>query len=281
MSRYRLLVANPPHGTLDAERGGATLGLAATQFLGKARYTIPEIWFADADPAVVDACKTQLEDAGCRVIPLDAGELTAVPDRRRVRTFEFDEQGFVAHCESGDVTVAYDLPVVGIYCRPREPGPDVATARGRRTSAMLSYRDRILEATGSAGGAVGDAADYVPFLDLFVSNGATTSRIAVLQNLVNFSGLGRVEPRAASNLQALVEGCERRFARSRFDRRLVGMRVRARSGEPRPAGAEHRLGYSYASPGFLQLLGSVDPALAAISQAELASRLAYLTQRTI
>lgn len=279
MTRYRMLVANPPHGAVDPDRAGATLGLAPTQFLGKARYTIPEIWFADQDPAVVDACKAQLEAAGCRVLPLDVGELTSVPERSRVRTFEFDDNGFVAHCEGGDVTVAYHRPLVGIFCRPREPGPDVGARRSRRTSSMLSYRDRLLEAAGGGGGVAGEAADFVPFLDLFVFDGTATGRIAVFQNTVSFSGLGRVEPRAANNMQALVESCEGHFVRARFDRRLVGMRVRNRWGEPRPRGAEHRAGYSFASPGLLELLGSEDPRLAEISQPELSSRLAYLTQR--
>jgi len=279
MTHYRMLVANPPHGAVDADRGGATLGLAPTQFIGKARYTVPEIWFADHDPGVVDACKAQLEAAGCRVMPLDVGELTSVPPRSRVRTFEFDDNGFVAHCEGGDVTVAYNRPLVGIFCRPREPGPQAGARTSRRTSSMLSYRDRLLEAAGGGGGVAGDTADFVPFLDLFVFDGATTGRIAVLQNTVNFSGLGQVEPRAANNMQALVETCEGHFARARFDRRLVGMRVRSRWGEARPRGAEHRVGYSFASPGLLDLLGSVDPRLAEISQPELSSRLAYLTQR--
>jgi len=144
---------------------------------------------------------------------------------------------------------------------------------------MLSYRDRLLEAASGGGNVTGDASEYVPFLDLFVFDGATTGRIAVVQNAVNFAGLGRVEPSAASNMQALVESCEGHFVRARFDRRLVGMRVRSRWGESRPRGAEHRVGLSYASPGLLELLGSVDPALAEISQPELASRLVYLTQR--
>jgi len=278
MTRYRLLVANPPHGAVDAERGGATLGLAPMQFLGKAHYPIPEIWFADSDAAVVDACRAQLADAGCRLTLLDAGELTTVPQRRRAHTFEFDASGFVVHCDGDDVTVAYDRAVVGVYCRPREPGPG-GVARERRTSSMLSYRDRILETAGATAGGAEDPADYVPFLDLFVPNGTTVSRIAVLQNAVNFAGLGRVEPRAATNMQTLVESCESRFTRARFDHRLVGMRVRNRSGEPRPAGAEHRLGYSFASPALLEVLGSVDPLLATISQPELSSRLAYLTLR--
>lgn len=280
MTGYSLLIANPPHGAVDAERGGAWLGLTAQQFLGKARYGVPEIWFADSDQAVVAECRAKLEAIGCRVAVLDAGELTTVPGRSRVRSFEFGEEGFVAHLDDGEIVVAYDDPMVGIYCRPRElvrvPGQ---AARGRRTSSMLSYRDRILEASGGTEQPP-DSVDHVAFLDLFLLDEGPANRITVLQNAVNFAGLGRVEPRAATNMDNLVATTESRFARGTFDRRLVGMQLRSRLGGARPPGAEHRQGFSFGSPGLSRLLGSVDESLADASQAEISSRLAYLTRRT-
>jgi hypothetical protein len=280
MTSYSLLIANPPHGAVDAERGGAWLGLTAQQFLGKVRYGVPEIWLADEDSAMVAECRSRLEEAGCRVAVLDARALTRVTERSSVRSFEFGETNFVAHLDEYDVEVAYDEPMVGVYCRPREPAPDLGhAARGRRTSSMLSYRDRILEGSGSGAGAR-EAEDHVAFLDLFLTNGATAGRITVLQNAVNFAGLGRVEPRAATNMDNLVGTSENRFPHGRFDRRLVGMRLRSRMGGMRPPGAEHRHGFSYASPELVRLLGSVDERLATVSQPEMCSRLAYLTQRT-
>jgi hypothetical protein len=79
-------------------------------------------------------------------------------------------------------------------------------------------------------------------------------------------------------MEALVGSCEDRFGHGRVDRRLVGMRLRAR-GSVRPPGSEHRRGFSYASPGLAALLAAVSDGLDHVPQAELSARLAYLTQR--
>jgi hypothetical protein len=79
-------------------------------------------------------------------------------------------------------------------------------------------------------------------------------------------------------MEALVGSCEDRFGRGHMDRRLVGMRLRAR-GHFRPAGSEHRRGFSFASPGLTALLAAVSDGLDHVSQPELSARLAFLTQR--
>jgi hypothetical protein len=278
MSIYRLVVSNPPQAGVDAGAGARELGLTPEQFQRKVGYTIPEIWFAHPDRERAEDTAHALATAGCRVSVAWSEDLAAFPTRHRVRAFAFGDQGFALQLENNEVRIAYDEPIVAVFCRPRELPPDLAqAARPRRTSQMLTYRDSLLETTVT-GGPAREADEDVPYLDLFVANGGPARRFTVLQNAVNFSGLGRVQPRAATNMEALVGSCADRFARAVFDRRLVGMRLRQR-GNARPAGSEHRRGFSFASPGLHALLAALGQHLEGISQPELATRLAFLTAR--
>lgn len=276
MATYRLVVSNPPQAGVNADEAARLLGLTPEQFQGKAAYTIPEIWFAHPDRERAEDSARALEAAGCRVTVTWSEHLVGFPTRQRVRGFAFGDKELVVQLEGGEVGIPYDEPVVAVFCRPREQPPDLAAvARPRRTSQILTYRDSLLEATPAVG-ALTPGDESVPHLDLFVANGSEARRFTVIQNAVNFSGLGRVHPRTAANMEALVGSCSDRLARATFDRRLVGMRLRHR-GNARRAGSEHRRGFSYASPGLYALLAAVGRPLEAISQPELATRLAFLT----
>jgi hypothetical protein len=279
MAIYRLVVSNPPQAAVKAEEAARQLGLTPEQFRAKAAYVVPEIWFAHPDRERSEDTARALEAAGCRVAVTWSDTLVGFPARQRVRGFSFGDTALVVQLDGSEVAIPYDEPVVAVFCRPREQPPDlVQTGRPRRTSQMLTYRESLLEAAPVIGAPrEGDAS--VPYLDLFIANGGGAARrFTVLQNAVSFSGLGRVQPRAATNMEALVGSCTDRFARATFDRRLVGMRLRHR-GNARPAGAEHRRGFSYASPGLHALLMAVGQHLEGISQPELATRLAFLTLR--
>jgi hypothetical protein len=277
MAIYRLVVSNPPQAGVDADAGARHLGLTPEQFQRKVAYTIPEIWFAHPDRERAEDTGRALMAAGCRVSVAWSEDLAGFPSRHRVRAFSFGDQGLAVQLDGDEVSIPYDEPIVAVFCRPREVPPDLAqAARPRRTSQMLTYRDSLLE-TGP-GGAAREPDDDVPHLDLFVANGGAPRRFTVLQNAVNFSGLGRVQPRAATNMEMLVGSCADRFSRAVFDRRLVGMRLR-HHGNARPAGSEHRRGFSFASPGLHALLAAVGQHLEGISQPELATRLAFLTAR--
>lgn len=277
MTRYQLVVSDPPQRGANADDAARHLGLTPEQFLGKAAYPVPEIWFAHPDPVRVRETANALKDSGCRVQVLPGESLARFPGRRRVRAFSFDARGFVAHLDDGEVTLSYDDPVVAVFCRPREGAAERSSApRLRRSSSFFSYKDRVLEAGPLV--AAAEDLDDTPFLDLFVGSNGSAQRLTVVQNAVSFAGLGRVQPRAASNMEALVGSCEERFGRARVDRRLVGMRLRAR-GHVRPPGSEHRRGFSFASPGLAALLAAVADGLDHLPQAELSARLAFLTQR--
>jgi hypothetical protein len=278
MTRYQLVVSDPPQRGANAVAAARHLGLTPEQFVGKAAYPVPEIWFAHPDPRRVQETAQALREAACRIRVVPAEAIARIPPRRRVRAFSFEASGFVAHCDDGDVTAAYDGPVVAVFCRPRDAGGErISGFRPRRTSAFFTYRDRLLEGA-SGGAATVDEADGTPFLDFYLGGDGASQRLTVLQNAVSFAGLGRVQPRAAANMEALVGSCEDRFGPQRVDRRLEGMRLRSR-GSVRPPGSEHRRGFSFASPGLTSLLSTVADGLDGLPQPELSARLAFLTRR--
>ena len=279
MAGYNLVIANPPQNGVDKERAAHSLALSAEQITGKMQYPIPEIWYADTDHAAVDAVVLDLEAAGCNVIVQSGDALLEVPPRVRVKSFSFMDSGLVAHLPEAEVVLSYDLPVIAVFCRPRELAPRArSSGSGRRTSSIMSVRDQILDA-GMSGSASQDEVevDATPFLDMYLTTGDKPIRISVVQNAVSFSGLGRVQPRAASNMASFVERCEDRFSHAAVDRRLEGMRLRLYASR-RAADSEHRYGYSYASPGLLGLLPAISRDLEGITQSEFSARLAYLTR---
>lgn len=275
MGNYTIVLSNPPQTGLDADRAAPLLGLTPEQFIAKAQYAVPEIWFAHPDQERAGEVAQALMAARCRVSVVDSGELAKLPPRTRVRSFSFTDRGLVAHLETEDAEVAYDQPVHAVFCRPRESADRTSLPGARRSSSFFSLKDRLTEPGGAALSEPGAEEDTVPFLDLYLPVNGGVRRYTVQQNAVSFSGLGRMQPRAAANMEALVGNCEDRFGADHIDKRLVGMRLRSRLGRRAP-GAEHRRGFSYASPGLLALLAALEQGLERVSQPELCTRLAYL-----
>ncbi|MDH4045249.1 MAG: hypothetical protein OEY20_04760 [Gemmatimonadota bacterium] len=277
MGHYTIVLSNPPQNGVDAESAAPLLGLTPEQFTAKARYIVPEIWFAHPDEGRARELAGALQTAKCRVSVVDSSSLVAVPQRSRVRSFSFTERGLVAHLDGEDAEVSYDQPVRAVFCRPREGSERTSLPGARRSSSFFSIKDRLME-SGSTLTDVVPEEDTVPFLDIYMPVNGEVRRYTVQQNAVNFSGLGRVQPRAASNMEALVGSCEDRFGVDHVDKRLVGMRLRARIARRAP-GAEHRRGFSFASPGLLALLAALEQGLERVSQPELSTRLAFLAYR--
>jgi hypothetical protein len=272
-----LVVTNPPQSGVVPERVAPLVGLTPEQVSAKVDYRVPEIWAADADVRRMEDAAAGLEEAGCKVVVMSSDELLEVPPQNRVRSFSFTDDGLVADVDGRDVPVPYLESVIGVFCRPRErPSGRVSAPRAARSSGLFSLRDRILE-TGSGATAAPDE-ETSPFFDIYVRSGSTPTRISVVQNSVNFAGLGRLQPRAAANMQLFVERCEDRFAHASVDRRLEGMRLRRDGRSKRVPMSEHRHGYSFASPGLNALLSQLSPTLEGITQPEFSTRLAYLTR---
>jgi len=279
MSTHTLIVSHPPQNGIDVDRAARCLGLDAQDMQGKVRYAVPEIWAAEADPARGEDIGGELRLAGGHVVVTTSEELLRVPARHRVKSFSFTESGLVAHVDSGDVTLPYSVPVIAVSCRPRDSAdrPSGGTRTSGRTSGLFSIRDRIMETGSSGAGAAMPDTGTVPFLDIYFTRNGSAERISVLQNAVSFSGLGRLQPRAASNMASFVDSCEDRFSRAHVDRRLEDMRLRRPDPSGRAGGAEHRRGYSFASPAFNRLMTEIDAD--DLGQAEFSARLAFLTDR--
>jgi len=279
MGHYTLVVSNPPQQDVITEQAAPLLGLTPEQFTAKVRYSVPEIWFAHPDHGRATEVAEALRSANCRVAVFDSSALVAMPPRSRVRSFSFTDRGLVAQVDGDDEEVDYGRPVHAVYCRPRETAGDRASGgAARRSSSFFSLKDRLVETSASLADDALDGEDTTPFLDLYVPLNGHVRRLTVQQNAVSFAGLGRVQPRAAANMEALVGSCEDRFGSDHVDRRLVGMRLRTRVSRRAP-GSEHRRGFSYASPGLLALLGALERGLEHVSQPELSTRLAYLSHR--
>lgn len=277
MGHYTIVVSNPPQNGVNADSAAPLLGLTPEQFAAKVRYLVPEIWFAHPDEGRARELAAALRSAACRVSVVDSSSLVAVPQRKRIRSFSFTEHGLVAHLDGEDAEVGYDETVHAVFCRPRESADRASLPGARRSSSFFSIKDRLVE-SGSTLTEVTTEEDTVPFLDIYMPVNGEVRRFTVQQNSVNFSGLGRVQPRAADNMEALVGSCEDRFGADHMDRRLVGMRLRARLARRAP-GAEHRRGFSFASPGLLALLAALEQGLERVSQPELSTRLAFLAHR--
>ena len=252
MAARILVVANPPHGEFDPQRAAPQLGLTAADVAMKARYPIPEIWLARDDPAHAEAATRELAEAGFHVTVVAGEALRDVPPQAEVISFSFSEAGLVAILEGGEVTLTYDLPIIAVLCVPRQAAETDVT---RPPSA---------------------------FLDIYASLDGSLSRISVIQNVTDFSGLGHpTPPSAAGRLMKCAAECEARFTRGQVDRRLVHMQLRRRTlvSVMTPPSGQLRKGFSYATEALTSLLGSISPALKDLSHVELSSRLAYLTRR--
>jgi hypothetical protein len=103
MTRYQLVVSDPPQQGANADDAARHLGLTPEQFLGKAAYPIPEIWFAHPDATRVRETATALRDAGCRIQVVPGGAIW-FPTRRRIGPSR-STQRIVAHLDDGDVTL--------------------------------------------------------------------------------------------------------------------------------------------------------------------------------
>lgn len=275
MADHTLVVTNPPQGGVDVERTASYLGLTPEQIRSKANYHIPEIWAADTDPPRMEDAAAHLREAGCKVVVLSSDELVNVPPQRRVRSFSFTDDGLVAHVDGADIPVPYGEEMVAVFCRPRE-APYARTSGQKRTSGFMSLRDRLTERVSGPHDV--READATPFFDIYVGGPATPTRISVVQNAVSFAGLGRLQPRAAANMELLVERCEDRFSHGTVDRRLEGMRLRLDRLMKRASLTEQRRGFSFASPKLAELLSRMSPTMEGITQPELSTRLAYLTR---
>lgn len=277
--QIRLIISNPDHDPTDHEEAARLLGFATETFEGKARYGVPEIWFAGA-PLPTDETAQALIARGFRIAVVGSGKLARVPNSQLVRSFSFGEAAITMEIE-GDgepVELPYQTHVAIVVGRPHESA--VATLKARRSSrpswSGLPTVDELVrgQSQGSLPGSSPEDS-YQPFVDLYAATSDGIQRFSAMLGMVRFHGLGKkVQIRATENLDVYADELESHFPKSRTDRRLVDLVLREPN-PPRPD--ERRTGYSFATPRLKELLQSIDPHLAALPQTDLASRLVFLT----
>ena len=246
-----LVISNPPHGTLDAQRAATLLGLLPVEVMLKFGYTIPEIWLAPDDLAAATAAATELAAAGLSVSALPAEEFRDVPAQQPVDGFAFEGTKLIVEREEAEHVLTPDLPLLAGACTPAGSSTSGPDGRG---------------AWGS-------------FVDIYVTLDAQLYRFGVIQGRTDFSGLpGVAMLSAAARLAKFVAECETRLTHAVVDHRLLHLRLRRRLSASPTSGPQRR-GFSCASPGFNELMSRLSPDLADISQPELCSRLVYLTRR--
>lgn len=288
MSDYSLIVSDPPHGAVDLVKAVSCFRLTRAEVQMKINYGIPEIWFAGQDRGGMEPTFNAVQEAGLNAVFVTGEALRSVPPQSSVSSFALREADLAASVEGDEGTVSYDAALIGVWCLPhREPmakaRSTASTAFGRLSHTGLTPETLVGRAQRRPGDPSAEAVpdvEHAAFLDLYVPRDGTVHRLSFIEGRSDLTGLGeRARKSSRDNLATLLEECESRFAHARFDRRLMGMRIRRRLlvGEYPPD--ERRKGYSFASRALSQLLQSIAPGMKRITGTELSSRLAYLTQR--
>ncbi len=286
MEDHHLIVSNPPHDVTNLRSVAPYFDLTLAEIRMKTNYPVPEIWFAERDWRRLEPTTELLVEAGLNTVVLTGRELAAIPRQTPVESFSFADTGLIARWDESEVTVAYDAPVICVFCQPRKDAGELESAEGMRST--LSSRLSHGTATHSGRSSVAMLASRLAaptgltFLDIYSPHEGGLLRISVIQDVVDFSGLHKQLLRPQDNMMMFVAECEDRFTNAQFDRRLVGMRLRKSatvSGQTPPQFTGRRSGFSYATTALTQLLDSVSPDLKGVSQHEMSSRLAYLAKR--
>ena len=272
-------MSNPPHGDVDTLGAASHFGLSAAEVGMKANYGLPEIWFAGEDEASLLDTAAALEAAGLNTVLVAARDLVEVPGQNPAQSFAFTDEGLRVEGGDSERTVAYDTPAIMVFGRP-QVYVQSGRSPSRTVASQLSSWGRGSRRAGPDEGS--PELEASPFLDLYVPSDTGPLRISIVQEITSFSLLPEEQPHGLSAMQNLVAECENRFENAYVDRRLVDMTLRgiARVVTAAPPGEPLRTGFSFATQALAELLSSLSPALKDLPQADLSSRLAYLTARS-
>ncbi len=292
MSRWTLLVSNPPHGEGDLSGAVPWLGLTPAEAKARLNYPAPEVLAADTDRRPLEEVAATLGGAGVNVVMVDAARLPEIPAQSAITSFSFAESRLVAGTGGAAATLDYTTPLTMVFCVPHEwAAAELPTAKrtselsdalSKRRSSVFVTRDGLVGLGGlgrrASMASMPDAPVGPSFVDFYVDQHGKLARLAVVQDMVDFAGLGDLKlPRAADNVAMFLAECESRFRAARVDRRLTNLAPR-----PRPMvvvtsspDAPGELGYR--TEPLSQVLESISPSLKDINPFDLASRLTYLT----
>ena len=280
MSTRYLLISDPPHDDVDAAEAASYFGLTVAEVRMKSNYGLSEVWFAEEDEAKLSDTAVALEAAGFNTALVAGSDLVEIPVQSPSESFVFMEGGLRVGRDDSEWTMAYDAPTIAVVCRPQVDVQD-ATSPVRPLASRLSSWGHV--GTTRRGPDAGQAEfDTSPFLDFYGRLDDGLSRISIVQDITSFPPLPVDLPHGLSAMRNLVVECENRFEEAYFDHRLVDMKLRGTARvvtETRPR-KPPRTGFSFATEALAGLLGSLSTDLKDISQADLSSRLAYLTNRS-
>ena len=282
MTDTSLIISDPPHHhVVDQEAAASYFGMPVVSVRMKTNYPIPEIWFAETDLKRLESTAAHLAESGLSIILTPAERVAAIPVARPVSSFEFTETALVAQVGDEEVSVAYDLPLLAVFC---QPVPHQAAKGSRALRDVIGSRTSGFLAMQEQAPRVSDAMrdmehEHSPFLDLYVPQNGVPLRLSVVQTDVDYAGLRMTWRRASDNMLLFVAECQDHFKQAKFDRRLVGMRMRKTLTVTEQTATPHhrRSGFSYATTTLVNLMDSISDDLHDISQPELSSRLVYLT----
>ena len=280
MSTRYLLISDPPHGDVDAAEAASLFGLTVAEVRMKANYGLPEIWFAEEDEAKLSDTAAALEAAGFNTALIAGSDLVEIPGQSPAESFVFSDGGLRVGLDDSECTMAYDAPTIAVVYRARVDLQDTTSPVKPLASRLSSWghvgaRPRSPDA-GQA------EFDTSPFLDFYAQVDDELSRISIVQEITSFPALPADLPHGLSTMRNLVAECENRFEKTYFDQRLWDMRLTgtARVVTGATPHQPSRTGFSYATEALSGLLGSLSPDLKDVSQPDLSSRLAYLTNRS-
>ena len=277
MNARQLLISNPPHGDVDAAEAASHFGLTAAEVGMKANYALPEIWFAaKGEDSLLDTAAA-LDAAGLETILVAGSDLVDVPPQNPAESFAFTDEGLQVDGDDWGRTLAYSAPAIAVFGRPRVEEQDGRAPASSIATQLSSWGRGFRRPSGGAGPLELGAS---PFLDLYVPSETELLRISIVPGITDFSSLPDNLPHGLSAMQNLVAEYENRFENAYVDRRLVDMTLRGiarvvTGTNPEPV----RTGFSYATEALADLLASLSPGLRDVAQADLSSRLVYLTAR--
>jgi hypothetical protein len=257
-----LVVSDPPHREVNPDAVAAILGMDVADVRVKIKFPAPEV-FAASDVDRAREFATSLRAAGMSLKIIDGHDLATIPWPVPVSSFSFGVDWLAAQVGDEDIEIPYDTPLVGVYCKPPsdfDPEPGTGLAPGDR------------------GLAIAEAIEWSTNLDLYFSRGGEVQRLSIVQEHVDFSGLGdRSLATAEENMALTVSELEYRFHNLKLDRRLenVRPRTRLRLGDS-TFELDMRKLFSFGTLLLRQVLESVEPGLGDMTQHEFGSRIAYL-----
>lgn len=283
MEHSLLVVSDPPHHEVDHNRAGELLGLTPAEIRMKANFPAPEVWLAFPDAEEATDATSSLGGTGLNTAVVDGKALSTVPGPAPVSSFAFTDETFLARFQEGELELRYDAPTFGVFCKPPPGFSPAQSAQSSRSSkrrrTTLAWTEKVAGA-GHESGRLG-AVELLTNLDLYLTTDGKISRVSIIQESADFSGLGDLKkPASDANMEVFLSECERLFNRLTLDARLKNIRPRQRPQVRKAAGEkEGRRLFSFGTWSLRRLLESIDQELRDLTQFELGSRLAFLMNR--